>query len=262
MTKKTLLWVAAIFVLSALPAFSQSSFKNEQLRYPRVRDAFSSKRADIKLLLDQFQLSPTSLQLFIRVFKNEQLLEVWGKDAEHRSFQKLVIYPFCTTSGLLGPKRKQGDYQIPEGFYHINVFNPSSSFHLSLGINYPNHSDQILGEQPLGGDIFVHGNCVSIGCIPITDEKIKELYCLAVEAVNNGQSKIPVHIFPFHFEKTPIKQILQKNPEFAQHETFWQNLQPGFAQFEQTKMLPKQISINKNGQYQFLSADHENTGKQ
>lgn len=85
--------------------------------------------------------------------------------------------------------------QVPECFYNIEIFNPASSYYLSLGINYPNLSDKIKGEKSkLGGDIFIHGSTVTIGCILITDDKIKEVYIYSIYAKENGQNKIP---FPF-----------------------------------------------------------------
>jgi murein L,D-transpeptidase YafK len=74
---------------------------------------------------------------------------------------------------MLGPKRRKGDGQVPEGLYVIDTFNPNSIFYLSLGINCPNASDRVLGKGELGGDIFIHGNRVTIGCIPIRDYPIK-----------------------------------------------------------------------------------------
>jgi len=79
-------------------------------------------------------------------------------------------YPICATSGLLSPKRRFGDEQVPEGF------NPQSNFQLSLHVSYPNAADRISGSKQNLGDIFLDGNCVTIGCIPITDDEIKEVY--------------------------------------------------------------------------------------
>ena len=100
-------------------------------------------------------------------------------------------------SGILGPKRQEDDWQIPEGFYHIDRFQPDSKFYISLGIGYPNTSDKILGvKDNLGCDIFIHGGCATVGCIPITDDQIKELYLVALETQSNSERRIPVHIFP------------------------------------------------------------------
>jgi murein L,D-transpeptidase YafK len=81
----------------------------------------------------------------------------------------------------------------------------------SLGLNYPNASDRLLSDslQP-GGDIYIHGSCVTTGCIPITDGQIEELYVLTAYAKNRGQDFIPVHIFPVRFN---VKKalIISKN---------------------------------------------------
>jgi murein L,D-transpeptidase YafK len=117
---------------------------------------------------------------------------------------------------------------VPEGFYTINRFNPSSLYHLSLGLDYPNATDRALGEPKPGGDIFIHGSNVTIGCLPITDALIEELYVLLVEARTAGQAAIAVHIFPFELNAEMLARYRQHR-----HYAFWQSLQPGYAYFEQ-----------------------------
>ena len=151
---------------------------------------------------------------------------MWIKEKGKEEFTLLHTYAFCSTSGTLGPKRKEGDLQIPEGIYHINHFNPVSNFYLSLGVNYPNASDNILSDkQHPGGSIYIHGNCVTIGCIPITDEKIKELYVLAVEAKNNGQENIPIHIFPDRLDMGVPEKLAQDYAVDEKVSSCWKNLQ-------------------------------------
>ena len=100
-----------------------------------------------------------SNNIFIRIFKSEALLEIWSFDSSLNKYKIINTYDICALSGKLGPKRKRGDLQIPEGFYYISHFNPVSNFYLSLKVNYPNKSDRILGyRQDLGGDIFIHGD--------------------------------------------------------------------------------------------------------
>jgi murein L,D-transpeptidase YafK len=141
--------------------------------------------------------------------------------------------------------------QTPEGFYYIDRFNPYSSFHLSLGINYPNSADRKLSPYSnLGGDIFIHGSCCTIGCIPITDDKIKEFYLMAVEARNQGQTRVPVHIFP---AKISDKMIATFKSKYSKNNTllnFWINLKEGYDYFEMHRLLPK-VSVNENGKYLF-----------
>jgi murein L,D-transpeptidase YafK len=185
--------------------------------------------------------------MFIRAFKKEKTLEVWVREEGKEKYSLLHAYEFCALSGALGPKRKEGDYQVPEGVYHINHFNPFSNFHLSLGINYPNASDRILSDpKSPGSSIYIHGNCVTIGCIPLTDDKIKELYVMAVEATNNGQEKIPVHIFPSRLSTNELNSLKETFP--ASTVSFWQNLKPIYDDFETTKTL-KAVRVMKNGEY-------------
>jgi len=234
---KILILLLALFTFAAV-GFSQQSFKLQQLKYKRVRVAYVEKEAGMNRLLSRQNIVPDSLEIFIRVIKNEKLLELWGKNKNEKEFRLITSYDFCASSGVLGPKLKRGDKQIPEGFYQIDRFNPSSKFYLSLGINYPNSADLMSGSSDPGGDIFIHGDCVTIGCIPITNDKIKELYIFAVEARNNGQHKIPVHIFPARLtakEMDYLQKSYRTDPELLE---FWIELQLGFEYFETQKTLP------------------------
>src|SRR5690606_30525766 len=85
--------------------------------------------------------------LYIRSFKYDSKLEVWVKNEHKENYQLFKTYKVCALAGSLGPKRLEGDYQVPEGFYYINEFNPRSSYYLSLGLNYPNLSDLVLSDS-------------------------------------------------------------------------------------------------------------------
>src|ERR1051326_507525 len=168
-------------------AFMNDSFKLQQQKFPRVKTAYEEKEKTVTELFSAKGVELSSAQIFIRAFKMEKQLEVWAKAPKQEKYTLVKTYAICSSSGNVGPKRKQGDGQVPEGFYEIERFNPSSNFYLSLGVSYPNASDKILGSKGnLGGDIFIHGSCVTIGCMPITDDKIKEVYLMAVEAKSNG----------------------------------------------------------------------------
>jgi murein L,D-transpeptidase YafK len=234
------------FLFLILMMFQQNSFKEIQLSNSRVKQAYDEKEPVVKKYFADKKLSYPGFNLFLRAFKREQKLEVWIREQGDDTFRVLTTYGFCSSSGVLGPKRKEGDLQIPEGFYHINHFNPQSNFHLSLGINYPNASDRILSDKKRPGSaIYIHGNCVTIGCIPITDELIKELYVLATEARNNRQEKIPVHIFPSRLDAHSLAKLEQDDPSQA---VFWRNLAPIYQEFEKTKKLPG-VGVEVNGQY-------------
>lgn len=225
-----------------------NNFKLEQLQHVRVKDAYQLKYKGVQENLKKHRLNPKTYNLYIRVFKYDGIVELWAKDNNSPNYKLFREYLICKSSGGLGPKRKQGDYQVPEGFYHIDRYNPNSNFHLSLGINYPNTSDKILGNKnKLGGDIFIHGDCVTVGCIPLTDNEIKSLYVYCTEAINNGQNRIPVTIFPAKMEGVNTSHLnsTQKNSDTKK---LWIDLQKGYTFFNKYKKLPN-ISFLENGRH-------------
>ena len=134
----------------------------------------------------------------ILAFKEEQRLELWKQ--REAKWEFVCSYPFTGYSGKLGPKLKEGDGQIPEGIYKIEYLNPNSSFHLSIKVDYPNSFDQKMaaadGREGLGFDIFIHGSSATVGCIPIGDQGIEELFFLIAK---NGYSNTTVIISPVDF---------------------------------------------------------------
>ncbi|MDH5400333.1 MAG: L,D-transpeptidase family protein [Cyclobacteriaceae bacterium] len=250
MKVKLLLWLGVVFLSISTVYGQTSNFRDEQRKFSRVKVAYSEKTDWVTELLADNNLDRSKLELFVRVFKEERVLEVWGRSG-NIPYKKLNEYAFCSFSGDLGPKRAEGDFQIPEGIYHINHFNPFSNFYLSMGINYPNKSDRLLGKKGApGSNIYIHGGCATIGCIPITDDKIKELYLLAVEARHSGQQNIPVHIFPTRLDEEGIERLSGKYTD-SNLIVFWKSLQPLYLSFEETFYLPK-VRINSDGSYQLV----------
>lgn len=217
------------------PTLAQSSFKEQQLKFERVRTAYDQKWDILKKELSKENING-AFNMYITAYKSEGKLEIWLKNKPQKKYKLFKTYNFSAHSGTLGPKVKQGDLQTPEGFYNINVFNPKSNYYLSLGINYPNNVDLLRsGRENPGNDIYIHGDQVTIGCIPLTDEKIKEVYLLAVEARSNGQKHIPVHIFPFKMTEANLRKYTIQYPKQI---AFWKNLQPGYTYFEKHNTLP------------------------
>lgn len=232
-------------------AFMSDSFKSQQQKFPRVKTAYAEKGKSVNELFSAKGIDLSTLTIFIRVFKKEGELEVWAENPEKNIFQLIKTYEICAASGVLGPKRKQGDGQVPEGFYEIDRFNPSSNFYLSLGLNYPNKSDKIvIGKGKPGGDIFIHGNCVTIGCVPLTDDKIKEVYLMAVEARSGGQLKIPVHVFPCRMNNAEMKSLETEYAENPELISFWKNIRKGYLLFDEKHALPS-VSVLPSGEYAF-----------
>lgn len=243
---------AAASAARAASAAGEFDFAAAQLRNPRVMQARLETRFAIKRLFRERGITYPAAQVFIRIFKRERTLELWVRPHDADRFVLLKQYMICALTGDLGPKRVQGDKQTPEGFYEIDLFNPTSEYHLSLHVNYPNRSDRLRGQSaPLGGDIFIHGGCETAGCIAVTDEAIKELYWIGVEARAGGQQRIPVHIFPARLTDEELRLLgraFSARPELV---AFWTSLKPGFEYFERTRQLPP-IRVDASGHYGLL----------
>jgi murein L,D-transpeptidase YafK len=218
--------------LSTAPTAPSPDFWQQQLAYARVRAAHARCWPMLVARLQAQHLDPTRLEVFFRLLKTSRTLEVWARNQGDVAFRLLQGYPLAATSGTLGPKRYVGDGQVPEGFYHIDRFNPASTFHLSLGLDYPSPADILAtGLADPGGDIFIHGSNVTIGCLPITDAGIEEVYLLAVAARTAGQASIEVHIFPFPLTSEELARRAD-----SPHAAFWRELAPGYAYFEQHRV--------------------------
>ncbi len=224
-------------------------FLSEQKQYPRVRAAINEKQGFVEKKLQENGIILNKLNLIFVVYKNIDLLEVYAKNKQNSRYKQILSYDVCARSGQLGPKRKKGDKQVPEGFYYIDRFNPYSNFYLSLGLNYPNMSDKIKSQaKDLGGDIFIHGSCVTIGCLPMTDDVIKEIYLLAVYAKNNGQNKIPVYIFPFKMTDENQKKYEETYQTNKKMIVFWNNLKDGYDKFTESKK-ELNVIVSEGGNY-------------
>ena len=236
----------SFFLLSGLNNYA--SFLDDQLKYSRVKTAYQEKKPIIQEKLSSMDLSLNNVNVMIKAYKYEQIVKIYVKSKTAAT--KWTVYktfPFNCSSGELGPKRMEGDYQIPEGYYHVNHFNPYSNFLLSLGVSYPNRSDKIKSTaSKKGGAIYMHGGCATIGCIPIEDEPIKEVYIISVLAKNNGQGKIPLHIFPFEYSEDKMSSAVKLYPE---HEVFWTNLYSIEKKFDESMIAPKVGITSTSGDY-------------
>lgn len=171
--------------------------------------------------------------ILVRAFKKEAELEVWKMKADG-TYALLKTYPVCRWSGQLGPKKREGDRQVPEGFYSVTpgLMNPNSNYYLSFNIGYPNAYDRAHGYT--GGLIMVHGACSSAGCFSMTDEQIAEIYAIAREAFAGGQRSIQVQSMPFRM--TPQNMARYRlDPNMK----FWNQIKEGYDHFEVTKREPQ-----------------------
>ena len=221
-----------------------------QKSFQKVSDIFKRKEDTLKKQFAARNLKWPAKYIYVRSFKYDSELEVWVKNTQEEEYKLFKTYKVCALAGTLGPKRIEGDYQVPEGFYYINEFKPNSSYHLSLGLNYPNAADRILADssQP-GGDIYIHGSCVTTGCIPITNPQIEELYIITSHARGMGEDFIPVHIYPVRFTNPKsmayLDKVMKDDPELK---SFEKSIKQVYDYFEVTRQLPI-VGVNTKGEY-------------
>jgi len=209
---------------------------------PGVTEGVKTTQPSLQIALAQ-QGVELGAPTFIRIFKEEALLEVWMQQNDR--FVPIKTYDICNYSGHLGPKLQEGDRQSPEGFYNVDLaaLNPNSSYHLSFNLGFPNQYDQ--SHDRTGSYLMVHGDCVSIGCYAMTDAGIEEIYTAVEAALRAGQADVPVHAFPFRMDDDRMKQA-----HGHRWYGFWENLKRGYDYFE-THNIPPQVGV-LDGAYTFL----------
>jgi murein L,D-transpeptidase YafK len=186
--------------------------------------------------LDTTPSSPT----VIRTYKKEGELEIW-KMKSNGEYALLKTYPMCRWSGQLGPKKREGDMQVPEGFYSIapGQMNPNSHYYLAFNVGYPNAYDRAYGRT--GGNVMVHGVCSSAGCFSMTDEQVADIYAIARDSFAGGQREIQLQSYPFHMTAENMAKFrLDPNIDF------WKNLKDGSDHFEVTKNEPSVLVCGKH----------------
>ena len=165
--------------------------------------------------------------VFIRIIKDESILEVWARDGAR--YRLVKAFAVCQWSGRLGPKVKEGDGQSPEGFYVIrrSQMNPHSHYDRAFNIGFPNAFDR--ANSRTGSDLMVHGGCGSAGCYAMSDPRIEAIYGLMSAAFSHGQAEIPGDILPFR--PTPGALAAHAGAPWGD---FWRTLAEGEAVFDRT----------------------------
>jgi hypothetical protein len=175
--------------------------------------------------------------VLLRIFKAEHELELWKQKGD--SYVLVATFEICKYSGELGPKKREGDRQAPEGFYEVkpHQMNPGSREWLSFDTGYPNEFDRY--HRRYGHALMVHGGCSSIGCYAIKDGPMQDLYAVMRDAFAAGQSSIQLQIYP--------KRMGFLSNLTGEHADYWQQLKAGYERFEQTRR-PLNVQV-VNGRY-------------
>ena len=140
--------------------------------------------------------------------KDERRLEVYAGPADDAP-RHVADYRVLAASGSLGPKLREGDWQVPKGVYPLESLNPDSRFHVALRVGYPDAFDRQMasrdGRQDLGGDIMIHGGSASVGCLAMGDAAAEELFVLAARA---GKENVTIVLSPLDLRTRPLPQDL------------------------------------------------------
>jgi murein L,D-transpeptidase YafK len=201
----------------------------------RSEQPISTATLDEMNKIDTTPSAPT----LVRAYKKEAELEIWKMKSDGR-YALLKTYPMCRWSGQLGPKKREGDMQVPEGFYAIapGQMNPNSHYYLSFNVGYPNAYDRAYGRT--GGNVMVHGVCSSAGCFSMTDEQIADIYAIARDSFRGGQREIQLQSYPFRMTAENLAKFrLDSNIDF------WKQLKSGSDHFEVTKTEPPVLVCGK-----------------
>jgi murein L,D-transpeptidase YafK len=247
-------FIILIGLIGSVDANAQNdinSFRNYQFSFDRVNKAWNTYYKQWEALFKEKGVEFPNAHIYLRSFKAQNELEIWARKNDTSKYELIKAYNVCALSGTLGPKRKEGDKQVPEGYYFVEDFNPKSDFYLSMLVSYPNYSDLIHADKlKPGGDIYIHGECYTIGCLPMTNAIIQELYVLCLSAKLNGQNYIPIHILPIRFNRKGLDYLGRNYQLDEAKQKFWINLKDGYDYFEKYReILP--VIYDEKGSYVF-----------
>ncbi|MBT0728388.1 peptidoglycan meso-diaminopimelic acid protein amidase [Rosenbergiella australiborealis] len=235
-----------IFALVFAILFSCSAFSENVVPLSNALQAPVSNQLKTELL---------GSPVFIQIFKSERVLELYAKVGNQ--FRLLDRFSICKFSGGLGPKRTEGDFKSPEGFYTIGAsqLHPDSHYYRAINLGFPNQYDRDNGYH--GNYLMIHGDCVSIGCYAMTNSGIAQIFNYVTAAFHNGQSQIEVNIYPFRMTDDNMRLYAG-----SQYINFWKQLKPGYDYFEKYKLPPTVIVTNNqyivNGQSNGTVAPKDN----
>ena len=236
MARKTTGWtsVSALLLSTVLLLMNRMETSAQRPAPDRVADARRRCGDALQATFEKAGVRWPAHEILLRAMKREGELELWGRNGAGEAFVLVKRLRIAAQSGGPGPKRREGDMQVPEGLYEVDRFNPRSNFHLSLGINYPNASDRVRGDPVRPGfDIFIHGGNVSIGCIALGDPGIEEVY---LAALDSRARPIRVQLFPARMDSADWPAW--RDAQFAAHPEFrvlWGELAAAWARFERDR---------------------------
>lgn len=190
--------VALVAVLLAGPAVCTDARTVDEV----LSDVAAATRARLNRSFEAAKVPYPPPRAALLAFKTEMRVELWAETAHGPRCVR--DYTILGASGVVGPKMRRGDLQVPEGIYATTWLNPNSAGYLGIKLDYPNAFDRQAakrdGRRDPGGDIYIHGHWYSTGCLAMGNEAIEDLFVLAHDT---GLSRVTVIIAPWDLRSTP-----------------------------------------------------------
>jgi hypothetical protein len=192
------------------------NMKGKKTIADRVAQFEAVVRIRLAPIFDKVGVAYPPAKMTLVGLKAERIVQVWVS-GESGELKHLKDYPILGMSGVLGPKLKEGDMQVPEGIYRLESLNPNSLYHLALRVNYPNEEDRNRGKQDgrteLGSDIMIHGKKCSIGCLAMGDEAVEDLFVLTAQT---GIDNVSIILSPVDFRVRDLPKEMPPTPDWTQ----------------------------------------------
>ncbi|PZM84459.1 MAG: hypothetical protein DKT66_07435 [Candidatus Melainabacteria bacterium] len=217
--KRLIVGTVAVAVLGAAALFGRGPIKDALMQIPAMRPLLGKKtvadqietygdiaRARLRAMFREKGFAYPPEKLAMLAFKDKQVLDVYVGSADG-VFKHLHTYPILGASGKLGPKLREGDFQVPEGVYRLESLEPNTPYHLALRLNYPNEFDlehaRIDGRSKPGSDILIHGSNGSVGCLAMGDVASEDLFVVANDTKDHNIAIIICPVDLRNFEPPP-----------------------------------------------------------
>lgn len=198
-----------------LGAFFIASVVNGASVAERLAEYGPAARARLAPHFQRAGVAYPPTELCLVGLKDERQLELYAASGTN-ALRFVRAYRVWAASGEAGPKLREGDKQVPEGFYRIESLNPNSRFHLALRVNYPSDFDRQQARRDkrtnLGGDIMIHGSFVSVGCLAMGDKAAEDLFVLAADT---GLKRIRVLLCPVDFRTRGLPKDAPQFPPWV-----------------------------------------------
>lgn len=184
--------------------------------------------------------------VFLRLFKKEQELELWMQAQGQADFTLFRVYRLQASSLTPGPKRREGDRLIPEGFYYQTAaqyreFEKSDGDREEIDLGYPNDRDR-FDPDVSGAAVLAVGASRDSVCL-LSPSDMTEIKTMIGAAFSSGQRVLRMHLFPFRMSDEMMGREWNESSATAD---LWIDLKEGYDFFENAG-FPPSVTADSSG---------------